>query len=376
MRTHAVFGSPCGSGGGPAPLSRRQFVAATAGAAVPCLAATALAAAVPTAGENPRKIAPAKGDALKVGLYSITFLGLWYRGKELSLEEVVGRAKQYGYDGVEIDGKRPHGNPLDWPQHRCQELRKLAEGEGIEIYSVAADNDFSSPVAEHRECEVAYVQQLLRMAADLGARTLRMFLAWPGVTRHPQLGRYDIARRLWDLSHESFSAEEIWAWCREGMSEAARYAADCGVTLALQNHKPVIRDHRDVLRMVREVDSPSLKVCLDAPIMPDKRPEAVRQAALDVGPLQVLSHFGGEYERGADGSARPRESPAAKTREHDVYRTFVQAMREIGYQGYLGYELCHPLPVVAGQTVGIEYAEKNAQLACQYMRGLINSLQL
>jgi sugar phosphate isomerase/epimerase len=351
-------------------------VAATAGAAVPCLAATALAAAVPTAGENPRKIAPAKGDALKVGLYSITFLGLWYRGKELSLEEVVGRAKQYGYDGVEIDGKRPHGNPLDWPQHRCQELRKLAEGEGIEIYSVAADNDFSSPVAEHRECEVAYVQQLLRMAADLGARTLRMFLAWPGVTRHPQLGRYDIARRLWDLSHESFSAEEIWAWCREGMSEAARYAADCGVTLALQNHKPVIRDHRDVLRMVREVDSPSLKVCLDAPIMPDKRPEAVRQAALDVGPLQVLSHFGGEYERGADGSARPRESPAAKTREHDVYRTFVQAMREIGYQGYLGYELCHPLPVVAGQTVGIEYAEKNAQLACQYMRGLINSLQL
>ena len=46
-------------------------------------------------------------------------------------------------------------------------------------------------------------------------------------------------------------------------------------------------------------------------------------------------------------------------------------MREIGYQGYVGYELCHPLPVIDGQAAGIEYAEKNAQLACEYMQGLI-----
>jgi hypothetical protein len=48
-------------------------------------------------------------------------------------------------------------------------------------------------------------------------------------------------------------------------------------------------------------------------------------------------------------------------------------MREIGYQGYIGYELCHPLPVVKGQTVGVEFAEKNAQLAAEFMRGLITS---
>jgi len=30
------------------------------------------------------------------------------------------------------------------------------------------------------------------------------------------------------------------------------------VTLALQNHHPVIRDHKDVLRMVKEVNSPHL----------------------------------------------------------------------------------------------------------------------
>ena len=53
---------------------------------------------------------------------------------------------------------------------------------------------------------------------------------------------------------------------------------------------------------------------------------------------------------------------------------FVRAMHKIGYSGYLSYELCHPLPVVNGQTVGIEYAEKNAQLAGEFMQGLITEI--
>ena len=50
---------------------------------------------------------------MKLGLYSITYLGVWYRGEALTLPELIKTAKRFGYDGVEIDGKRPHGNPLD-----------------------------------------------------------------------------------------------------------------------------------------------------------------------------------------------------------------------------------------------------------------------
>jgi sugar phosphate isomerase/epimerase len=305
-----------------------------------------------------------KGSKMKIGLYSITFLGIWYRGKALSLEEVIKRARKYGYEGIEIDGKRPHGNPLDWPAKRCKELRTIAQGEGAEIHGVAADNDFSSPVPEYRECQIAYAKELIRMTSDLGARTLRMFLAWPGVTKHPQLAQYTIARDAWKYTHQKFTAEEIWAWCREGMAECARYAEEAGVTLALQNHAPVIRDYRDVLRMVKEVDSPNLKVSLDVPIMADKSSENIQRAAKAVGDLQVLSHFGGEYERDTNG----------KVEGAAFYRPFIQAMHEIGYSGYLSYELCHPLPVVNGQIVGIEYAEKNAQLAAEFMRGLITEI--
>jgi len=141
-----------------------------------------------------------------------------------------------------------------------------------------------------------------------------VFLAWWGITRHPQLATYDIMENLWPIVHEKFSAEEIWGWCRDALIECARYASDSGVTLALQNHRPVIKDYPDVLRMVKEVNSPNLKVCLDAPLMLDKSAKAMREAAHAVGSLQVLSHFGGEEE--ADGRDAERwGAPDARDRK-------------------------------------------------------------
>jgi sugar phosphate isomerase/epimerase len=312
---------------------------------------------------------------MKLGLYSITYLGLWYRGEELPLPEMISTAKEFGYDGIEIDGKRPHGNPLDWPRPRCHELRSIADGEGIDIFAVAANNDFSNPVPEVREAQICFVRDLVRMTADLGAQTLRVFLAWWGVTRHPKLATYDIAEGLYPIVHEKFSTEEIWGWCRDALVECARYAGDAGVTLSLQNHKPIIKDHHDVLRMVKEVGSPHLKVSLDVPLMPDKSLAAIRQAAQAVGPLQVLSHFGGEYERRPDGSIRgyERNDGVVGVDTNEYYRDFVRAMAEIGYDGYMSYELCHQLPVVNGQTVDISYAHENARLAAEFMRDLIAS---
>lgn len=312
---------------------------------------------------------------MKLGLYSITYLGLWYRGSELTLPQMIGRARDHGYDGIEIDGKRPHGNPLDWPATRCRELRSIANGEGIEIYAVAANNDFSNPVPEVREAQICFVRELIRMAADLGAPTLRVFLAWWGVTRHPQLATYDIAEGYWPIVHEKFRTEEIWNWCRDALIECAQYAGDAGITLALQNHRPLIESHHDLLRMIREVDSPHLKACLDAPLMKDRSTAGIRDGAHAVGPLQVLTHFGGEFERLPDGSIRGFERNDGVVGEdtNRYYADFARAMTEIGYNGYIGYELCHQLPVVNGQTVGIEYADEQARLAAEFMRAIIEA---
>jgi len=90
-----------------------------------------------------------------------------------------------------------------------------------------------------------------------------------------------------------------------------------------------------------------------------KTPEYILQAARDVGPLQAVCHYGGIYERTPDGGI--------KGESH--FRPFVAAMKDIGYKGYMSYELCGPPR--EGEMLGIERAEMNAQLAAEFTRGLI-----
>ena len=311
---------------------------------------------------------------MKVGLYSITYLGLWYDGPALTLQQLIERAARFGYDGVEIDGKRPHGNPLDLSTSRCRELRRQAADAGIEIYAVAANNDFSSPIPEHRESQLVYMRDLIRMTADLGAPVLRVFAAWPGVTVADDGATYLAARQLWREAHLRVDPEATWRWCCEGLAEAARFAADAGVTLALQNHAPVTNSPDDMLRMIRDVASPHVKACLDAPLAAKQGIASMRETARSVAGLQVLTHFGGEYDREADGTVASyvRHPDMTLSREH-YYAEFTAGMQDIGYGGYTGYELCHPLPLVDGRRVGLDFADKNAQLAAEYMRAVIAS---
>jgi hypothetical protein len=50
---------------------------------------------------------------------------------------------------------------------------------------------------------------------------------------------------------------------------------------------------------------------------------------------------------------------------------FLQALLETGYRGSIGYELCSPLPVRDGKTVGIEFVDECTRLALEFMRATI-----
>ena len=242
-------------------ITRREFLAQSSSV----VGGTMVAAL----GASPASGATKMGD-IKPVLYSITYAACWYKGPALTLDEVLERAKKYGFAGIEIDGKRPSGCPLDWPKKRCGEFRQKVGDKGLVISSVAANNDFSTPIPEYREAQLAMMKELIRMTSDLNtaSKALRVFFGWPGCTHLPGGGsRYDLAQNAWSFLHRDFPEEQIWDWCREGLTEAARRAGDSGVTLALQNHKPVLKTFRDTLRMVKEVGSPHLKICLVAPIM-------------------------------------------------------------------------------------------------------------
>lgn len=306
---------------------------------------------------------------MKIGLYSITYLGIWYRGGAVPLADVFAKARELGYSGVEIDGKRPHGNPMDIDPKSRREIKAIAVDQGLDIPAIAANNDFSSTVPEHQECQLLMVRELIALARDLGSPVVRLFLAWPGVTYRDGIASYDIARRRWAAIERDTPRYEIWDSARALFREAAKIAEDEGVTLALQNHGPVIRHHRDVIDMAREVDSPAFRICLDAPLLTEQDDESVRAAVREVGTQQKHSHFGGEFSRTDNGSIKQRPLDFGAP---DVnYATFVDELAKTGYDGYLCYEFCHRAENARHELQGREYVDEQAALAREYLNSLL-----
>ena len=308
---------------------------------------------------------------MKVGLYSISYSGTWYRDKPaLTVEEVIDRAKLYGYDGVEIDLKRPHGSPIDLDEARCEAIRAYADRQGIEIAAVAANNNFASPIPEHIENELLMVREQIRVAKQLGAPVLRLFAAWRGITFRNGIASYEVARRM-DHFYDSLDYE-IRLRIVDCLKECAKWAADAGVMLALQNHEPVIRSYTDMLDFVRWVGSPHLKCCLDAPncglTERTQSDEYIAQAVHDVGDLQLLTHANGEL-REEDGTVVmfPYE---AHNPIYPNYRAFIRALKKVGYEGYINFEFCH-MPFYDGKVLGFDYIDRQVELAQRYFRKLI-----
>jgi sugar phosphate isomerase/epimerase len=309
---------------------------------------------------------------MKVGLYTISLSGGYYDGPAVPLLEIIRRAREWGYEGVELEGKRPHGNPMDLDDAGRRDVVLAARQTGVELCAVASYNDFSSPIEEHRENELLMVREQIRLAADLGAPIVRVFAAWSGVSRRDGKITYDLARYNVDHRFPGTTQLERWNFVRDTLAEASRIAEAHGVTLALQNHEPIIHGHEEVLEFLDEIGSPALKVSLDFPIMKDKSDAAVRRAVRETGSLMVHSHFGGEYDEAPDGRGggpvqrkvgRSGAAPAS-------YATFLSESKAQGYQGYLAYELCHPC-VVGHRHFGLEEAQAQVVRAARFMRHAI-----
>ena len=355
-------------------MNRRKFIETSGAAAGAAMLSSAAGVVKASPGPSPRN--DAKAGKLKLGLYSITYGGIWYEGKAYTFEELVKTAKEYGFDGVELDNKRPMGNPLDLDQAKRDAMRNVLTRYGIEIPCVAANNDFSSPIPEHRECQLLMVRETARLAKDLGAKVVRLFAAWTGVPIHEGIGTYDLVQD--HIGYYSFMTQypfathlDRWNYVKDCLKEAARMGEENGVVMALQNHKPLIRNWKDTYDLVKEVNSPWLKVCLDLPIFESFDKEYVANAVHTVGNLQVHSHFGGEYYRDDSGTVRQRVLDYNYGKPLPDYAHYVGLMNEIGYDGYFTFELCHPVLNADHTRAGIDYVNDQVRLAREYMARII-----
>jgi sugar phosphate isomerase/epimerase len=304
---------------------------------------------------------------MKIGLYSITYRGVWYPGDGLGIEAMMRLAKRQGWEGVELDTERPHAAPMDLSADDRKRIRDLAGELDLPISAVSPNSDLSSPVCAYREAMICYVRECIKLAADLGSPLCKVFAAWRGVAVRDGLGDYAYT------NFEAFPDWRAFRWdyVRDALAELAVFAADHGVVLALQNHGPdVVKGYADVLRLIEEVGSPAFKACMDI-CNEDEHCESAdwaRKVVRETGPLLVHSHYNAEFGRAPDGRIEIIPDHFFGTRR-PAYGAYVDALVASGYEGFMNWEFCHPAKV-DGRPAGIDYVHRHTELALEYMKTL------
>lgn len=272
---------------------------------------------------------------MKLALHSVSYSGKAYEGQcYLPIEKTISKAAELGFDAIELMAKRPHASLLDLDEIAQMDIKGVVKAKGLELSCLAAYNDFADPNPYHREVELYYVKGVIRLAKSLGAKIVRVF-----------------ASAMGDM-HTGASHSQQWNWVVEYLAEAAKYAGEYGVILALQNHAPIVGSYKSMLAMIKEVNSENLKAALDAQLL-DPAKEPCVEAVHEVGDLIVYSTTG---DHGL---------PLDK---QDVdWKAFIGALKEIGYDGFLAYEICGAVEG-GGQE---ENLDRVARRSLEYLKSIL-----
>jgi sugar phosphate isomerase/epimerase len=281
---------------------------------------------------------------MKFILHSVSYSPTWKGQTALPLDRVIDKASQLGFDGIELIAKRPHASPLDLNAEDRKRLKETLLSKGLDLPCIAGYQDFSSaldhPDMPHFEKELLYLRETVRLARDLDCRIVRIYSAF----LRPQI-----------------SYEDQWNWCVQYIREGARFAADQGVILALQNHSEMTVHYEDLLQMIREIGSPAVKIALDAPYIL-KTGEPYEKAVAAAGPLIVYSTASDFTQHEVAFHNAPStfkmtgyytlmRTQAVPAGEGQIdYRRYFRALKSVGYDAYMAYEICTPIRGGGGEA--------------------------
>jgi sugar phosphate isomerase/epimerase len=141
---------------------------------VVCIAFTANSQKTPTG--NP------KDFKVKTCLHSVSYMGGWRGQALLTVDQFLVKAKELGFDGVELAAKRPHVSLLDYDDAARKKLRDRISELGLDLVCLAGYNDFSAGIDKagipNMEIQAVYIGELARLAHDLGTSMVRIFTSY------------------------------------------------------------------------------------------------------------------------------------------------------------------------------------------------------
>jgi sugar phosphate isomerase/epimerase len=313
---------------------------------------------------------------MKFAFLSVTYAGQFYDGPPLPLIEQIRKARALGFDGLSIEAKRPVASPLDLTPQDRRAIKAAAVSEGIELCAVESLSNFASPLMEERENNLAMMRLVIDLAADLEVRLVKVFAAWPGVINDEDETAFYAPYDKGNYFKSLYPADlRRWRRAVAGLQECAGYARERGITLALQNHAPVLRPgYEDTLAMMREVDRPNVGLCLDAPLFHERQSDDyIREAVRACAPHVLLTHFGAwNFAETPSGVV---QQPAPSVGGPINYQVFLEELQRSGYEGYLVSEYC--LPCIRNHRIaGIAEIDAANVQALGYMKRLVPAPQV
>jgi sugar phosphate isomerase/epimerase len=292
------------------------------------------------------------------------------------LEKLIPKIAEFGFDGISFSGKRHHASPLDMDDKACKKIKEIAVSSDLEIVALDTYTNFMDPVTEHREAQLIWLKELIKLANKLDIKLVKVFAGWMGTTLRNGKGAYDM---LYRLLLPYATDEERWNWIKQSLIEGLKWANDYGVTLVLQNHGPPFRPgYEDALEMINEIGSDNLKMCLDIGLgcmnEAQQTDAYIAKAVQECRDLIVYSHFNGHFREVGKGEVIQEgyDIPGVTSPRGMVmnYPAFVRELKKIGYKGYLAYEVCGPV-LVNHKLQGLDEVDREVKAALAYMRNLI-----
>ena len=293
----------------------------------------------------------AKDFKVKTCLHSIGYSGLWRGQALLSVDDFIDKAKELGYDGVILMAKRPHLSPLDYDKEARAKLKKRIADLGLTLVGLAGYSDFTAGVDKagipHLEIQAAYIGQVAALAADLGTNIVRIFTGY---------------------ERSNIPYDRQYAMVVEGIQLAAKEAQKYGVTLVVQNHHDIALHHEAMYWLMQDVNMPNVKVGWDAwsPNLQGLSKAEIIASIHKLRPYIAMTIA-------ADYVSMPRYrydsnltnyipvEPVFRATQMGKgvidYDTFFSTLKEIGYQGYLMYEMCEVMEG-GGSIQNLDYTAK------------------
>ena len=280
-------------------------------------------------------------------------------GESLSLEESIKRTAKFGYDSACLYAHRPLAFPFDLDQDRRKKLRDLYQELDLEMGAIVCCTNFQEGnhvLLYPQEKEILYVSECIKLAKDMGSKIVRILAAFYGYFQNPY-AQQGYGLPAFESRSQRVSRCEDWleAWhqVRRGIKEVALYAQDEGITLALQTHPEITGNNEETIELIEEINVPSLKVGLDLPLLESQDPDFIRETVKSMKNLMVYSHTISLTTNKTVGGAPYswEEVTPGSLKDPMQWEVFIEAVRNIGYDGLLSHEQCSPI-VVKGHKLG------------------------